>query len=271
MYESPSSPARLYLDKIMTLPTLPRKSNDEYAGPFIPNLEHTGIQSSFAPRIKTALMPNGSLNRKSVVDAIHVSRDASRKLIEIKATTPSYQKYYKHNLDRRLVQLEESHISNQRSITDILQPVKVQSKTLHQKDEIRATLKTAHVPVGRTRKIHNKETVLGYLINELGNDDLPYDEYQNTSANQETLTSASQSQDESSMAMTPVVTNSIASRTNSPPRRFGSISKPLSPSRLNSPPCNDDLYGADWDAGSFDSYTQKSVRSSGGKSTKSKS
>lgn len=265
MHESSSSPTRLYLDKILTLPTLPRKSNDDHAGPFIPNLEHTGIQSSFAPRIRTALMPNGSLNRRSVSDAIVESRDANRKLIEIRTIQPEYQKLYKNSIDRKLVRLEETHLSNQRSYSESFS-VKLETKTLHQKVNLRKSLETAHVPLGRTRKVHNKETALEYLISDMGNDDVPYDGGQTQNIDY------SQSESVASIIQSPtnninsydqcIETTSISSRANSPSRRYGSISKPSSPSRLNSPMVNDDIYGSDWDAGSFESYTSKSTSKS---------
>jgi len=272
---------KLYLDKFMTLPTLPnRSSHNNYSDPCIANLEHTGIQTSFVPRVEATIMPNGTMNRKSILAALNESRDANRNLIEVASKKPTYQQTYKSSIDKKLLQLEESRLSKHRvyssklketlSQTDRINNETIEDDLLSENNSIREkykqNYKASHVPMGRPKKVFNKESLLSYLIETVGtNDHINENIQDNNDNNQSRKNTPAQNIRSQSSSLNKSNTSlkdrrdSTSSSSSKSIRRYGM----LTPHTLTKdvPATNEQLYEDEWDEASVGSYTEKSQKS----------
>eukprot|EP01041_Mallomonas_annulata_P006868 gene6868-13919_t len=111
---------KLYLDKFVTLPHLPLQRINDDPYPILPNLQHTGIQTTFVPRVESSIMPNGSVNFNSISKSMNESRMATRSLIKLQTKQPPFRKTHRNILDKLLIEIDEKKLSRPRSLENSL-------------------------------------------------------------------------------------------------------------------------------------------------------
>lgn len=173
MKKTTNDETRIYLDKMMTLPHLPKNLRTSGIPVNVADLSHTGIQSKFNSPIERVLMPNGELHDSYVAKSTGKTRTLSRTLLALQNKKPSYVRSHGRMIDSMLMSMDEtkqmqisidSDILNRTSQLGLSKPSTQQSNSL-------SLVESKHAkscgPKPRVKKVYDNKSLFEYLLDSV--------------------------------------------------------------------------------------------------------